>query len=95
MPLCLNPGCQKRVPENSLSCRFCGGKEIAEFDSYSKQEEINEKLTMENFERVVRNSHPFIERTIIPPGEKVNFKSRIAVRLLYLKRKLFPRKRGK
>lgn len=89
MALCLNPQCQKRVSDTSTSCPFCKGTEISKFDSYSKSELLKEDLTMENFEKVIKNSQPFIERTIVPKGAKGSFKSKLAVRLMYLKRKLF------
>ena len=88
MPLCLNPECQKRIPENAVSCRFCGSTEIAQFDSYSKQEALAEELTMENLHKVMKNSKPAIERTILPSGCKGSRKSRITVRLQYVIRKL-------
>jgi hypothetical protein len=92
VPLCLNPACQKRVPAKSSSCRFCGGTEIGQFDSYSKQEELVEKISMENFERIIKNTDPLIELTVFTNGEKASLKSRIAVRMHYLKRKLFLRR---
>jgi hypothetical protein len=44
---------------------------------------------MENFERVVKNSRPFIERTILNGDAKASFKSKLAVRLQFLVRKVF------
>ena len=44
---------------------------------------------MENFEKTIKNSPPFVERTIIPKGERVSFKSRMIVRLQYFARKAF------
>jgi hypothetical protein len=92
MALCLNPQCQSRIPSNSKSCRFCGGDEITEFDSFSKAGALADEITMENFQKVVKRTDPFIERTIIPKNTKVSFKSRIAVRLQYLRRKFFSRR---
>ena len=46
---------------------------------------------MENFEEVNKNSLPFIERTIVPKGEKVSFNSKVVVRFQYLVRKAFKR----
>ena len=89
MALCLNPKCQKRVSDNSSSCPFCGGVQISKFDSYSKSESLKEELTMENFEKVVKNSRPFIERTILPTGAKSSFGSKLIVRLQFLVRKVF------
>jgi hypothetical protein len=89
MPLCLNPQCQKRVSDNSSTCPFCGGIEISKFDSYSKSESLKDELSMENFEKVIKHSRPFIERTIVPKGVRGSFKSKMVVRLMYLKRKLF------
>ena len=93
MPLCLNPQCQKRIVTNLESCPYCGGKEIGKFNSYSKQEALEEEITIENFHKVVKNTRPFIERTIINEGSKVSFRSKLAVRLQYLIRKALNRKR--
>ena len=92
MALCLNPQCQNRIPANIKSCRFCGGNEISEFDSYSKAEALEDEISMENFQKVVKRTDPFIERTILPKNGKVSMKSRIAVRLQYLMRKAFRRR---
>lgn len=91
MPLCLNPQCQKRIAVSLESCPYCGRNEIGQFNSYSKQEALEEEITIENFHKVVKNSKPFVERTIINEGTKGSFTSKLAVRLTYLKRKLFPR----
>jgi hypothetical protein len=90
--LCLNPQCQKRVSDTSSNCPFCGGNEISKFDSYSKSESLKEELSMENFEKTIKNSPPFVERTIIGDGTKVSFKSKLIVRLQYFARTLFPRR---
>jgi hypothetical protein len=87
--LCLNPQCQKRVSDTSSDCPFCGGNEISKFDSYSKSESLKEELSMENFEKTIKNSPPFVERTIIGDGTKVSFKSKLIVRLQFLVRKAF------
>jgi hypothetical protein len=91
MALCLNPRCQKRVSSNSSTCLFCGGSEISEFNTYTKAESLNDEISIENFHKVFKNSEPFIERTIVPQGAKVSFASKLIVRLIYLKRRLFPR----
>jgi hypothetical protein len=91
MALCLNPQCQNRVSNTSSKCPFCGGIEISQFDSYSKSESLKEELSMENFEKVIKNSKPFIERTIVPKDAKISFKSKIVVRFQYLVRKAFKR----
>ena len=44
---------------------------------------------MENFEKTIKNSPPFVERTIIGDGTKVSFKSKLIVRLQFLVRKAF------
>jgi hypothetical protein len=92
MALCLNPQCQKRLPSSVDTCSFCGGKEISEFNSYSKEQALIEEISMENFQKVTKANQPFVERTIVPKGTKGSFKSKFAVRLAYLRRKLFPRK---
>lgn len=89
MALCLNPQCQKRVPSKSASCLYCGGDAIGEFNSYSKAEALEDELTIENFHKVVKNTQPFVERTVLPNSGKVSFSSKIAVRVQYLRRKLF------
>jgi hypothetical protein len=90
MPLCLNPQCQKRIVTNLESCPYCGGNEIGQFNSYSKQEALKDEVSIENFHKAVKNSKPYVERTIVPKGAKVSFKSKLVVRLLYLKRRLLP-----
>ena len=92
MPLCLNPQCQKRISTSFDSCPYCGGKEIGQFNSYSKQEALEEEITIENFHKVVKNSQPYVERTIVPKGSKGSFKSKLIVRYQYLVRKLFKRR---
>jgi len=92
MPLCLNPQCQKRISTSFDSCPYCGGNEIGQFNSYSKQEALQEEISIENFHKVVKNSQPYIERTIVPKGAKVSFKSKLAVRFQYLMRKAFKRR---
>jgi hypothetical protein len=89
MPLCLNPQCQKRIATSLEKCPYCGGNEIGQFNSYSKQEALQDEITIENFEKAVKNTRPYVERTIVPKGAKVSFKSKLVVRLTYLKRKLF------
>ena len=91
--LCLNPQCQKRVSDTSSSCPFCGGNEISKFDSYSKSESLKEELSMENFEKTIKNSPPFVERTIIPDGTSASFSSKLVVRMQYLGRKLLRKKK--
>ena len=93
MALCLNPQCQKRVASNSTTCTYCGGTEISEFNSYTKSESLVDEISIENFHKVVKNTQPFIERTIINEGSKVSFRSKLAVRLQYFIRKALNRKR--
>ena len=92
MALCLNPQCQKRVASKSTTCAYCGGTEISEFNTYTKSESLADEISIENFLKVVKNSNPYIERTIINEGTKVSFKSKLIVRIQYLGRKIF---RGK
>jgi hypothetical protein len=92
MPLCLNPQCQKRISTTLENCPFCGGNEIGKFDSYSKQEALEDEISIENFHKVIKSSQPYIERTIVPKGAKVSFSSNLVVRLQYFSRKLFRRK---
>ena len=92
MPLCLNPQCQKRISTKFQSCPFCGGNEIGQFDSYSKQEALEDEISIENFHKVIKSSQPYIERTVVPEGTKVSFTSKLAVRIQYLARKAFKRR---
>jgi hypothetical protein len=92
MALCLNPQCQKRVASKSSQCAYCGGTEISEFNSYTKSESLADKISIENFHKVARNTQPFIERTIINEGTKVSFTSKMIVRLQFLVRKAFKRR---
>ena len=87
--LCLNPQCQKRVASKSSKCAYCGGTEISEFNSYTKSESLVDEISIENFHKVVKNSKPFIERTIISDGTKVSFTSKLIVRIQYFARKIF------
>jgi hypothetical protein len=89
MALCLNPQCQKRVASKSTTCAYCGGTEISEFNTYTKSESLADEISIENFHKVVKNSNPYIERTIINEGTKVSFKSKLIVRIQYLGRKIF------
>ena len=92
MALCLNPQCQKRVPSKSSTCAFCGGSEISEFNTYTKSEALADEISIENFHKVVKNSKPFIERTIINDGAKISFKSKLVVRFQFMLRKVLRRK---
>ena len=92
MALCLNPQCQKRVPSRSSICAFCGGSEISEFNTYTKSEALADEISIENFHEVVKNSKPFIERTIINDGAKISFKSKLVVRFQFMLRKVLRRK---
>jgi hypothetical protein len=89
--LCLNPQCQKRVASKSSTCAYCGGTEISEFNTYTKSESLVDEISIENFHKVVKNSNPYIERTIINEGTKGSFRSKLAVRLQYIVRKTFKR----
>lgn len=89
--LCLNPQCQKRVPSKSSECVFCGGSEISEFNSYTKSESLNDEISIENFHKHVKNSKPFIERTILSEGTKISFKSKLIVRIQFLGRRILRR----
>jgi hypothetical protein len=92
MALCLNPRCQKRVSSNATKCPSCGGTQISEFNSYTKEQSLTEEVSMENFHKVTKFSEPIIEKTIVPKGAKISRKSKIIVRIQYLRRKLFFRR---
>jgi hypothetical protein len=92
MALCLNPACQKRIQASTQSCPYCGGKEISEFNTFSKSEALADEITMESFQRVVKSTDPLIETTVFPTGAKSSFVSRIAVRWQFLIRRNFRRR---
>jgi hypothetical protein len=48
---------------------------------------------MENFKKTIKNSPPFIERTIIPDGTSASVSSKLVVRMQYLGRKLLRKKK--
>jgi hypothetical protein len=87
--ICLNPRCQKIVPSESAICSFCGGKEISTFRKYGLLDEVSKEISMENFEIITNRSEPIKERVHVPHSGKGSKKSKIAVRVQYLKRKLF------
>jgi hypothetical protein len=72
---------------------YCGGTEISEFNSYTKSESLADEISIENFHKVVKNTQPFIERTIVNEGLKVSFTSKMIVRFQYFMRKAFKRSR--
>jgi Na+-translocating ferredoxin:NAD+ oxidoreductase RnfC subunit len=53
---------------------------------------LHDEITIENFEKAVKNTRPYVERTIVPKGAKVSFKSMMIVRFQYLARKAFRRR---
>ena len=59
---------------------------------YTKSEALADEISIENFHKVVKNSNPFIERTIINDGATISFKSKLIVRIQYLIRKAFNRR---
>jgi hypothetical protein len=73
-------------------CSYCGGQQISDFNSYSKEQALIDQITMENFQSVIKSTEPFIEKTILPKGSKGSMKSQISVRLQYLTRKFFYRR---
>ena len=89
MAICLNPRCQKIVPSESAICSFCGGKEITNFRKYSPGEGVSNEISMENFEKVTNALEPIKERVNVPHSGNGSKKSKIAVRVQYLKRRLF------
>ena len=92
MALCLNPACQKRVAASTSMCSYCGGQQISDFNSYSKEQALIDQITMEKFQTVIKSTEPFIEKTILPKRSKGWMKSQISVRLQNLKRKIFKRR---
>lgn len=92
MALCLNPKCHKTVPSDSAFCSYCGGNSISKVQSFSAVNSIEDEITIENFEKVIQNVPSIQERAVIPVTGKGSLKSKIAVRMQYLRRKLFSRR---
>jgi hypothetical protein len=92
MALCLNPQCHKTVPNDSNFCAYCGGKSISKVQSFGSADQIPEEITIENFEKVVRSTPPAQDRVTVPIIGKGSMKSKFAVRMQYIKRKLFSRR---
>lgn len=92
MALCLNPQCHKTVPSDSNFCSYCGGNSISKVQSFGTIESIADAITIENFEKVIQSTPPIQERVVVPVTGKGSLKSKIAVRMQYLRRKLFSRR---
>ena len=92
MALCLNPQCHKTVPSDSRFCAYCGGTSISKVQSFGALHPIADEITIENFEKVIQSTPPVQERVVVPVTGKGSLKSNIAVRMQYLRRKLFSRR---
>lgn len=92
MALCLNPQCHKTVPSDSIFCSYCGGNSISKVQSFGAVHPIEDEITIENFEKVIKSTPPIQERVVVPVTGKGSLKSKIAVRMQYLRRKLFSRR---
>ena len=92
MAICLNPKCQKTVADDSIFCAYCGGKSISKLQSFASINQIPDEITIENFEKIINSTPPVQERVAVPIIGKGSVKSRIAVRMQYIKRKLFSRR---
>lgn len=92
MALCLNPKCHKTVPSDSIFCAYCGGTSISKVQSFGAVNQIADEITIENFEKLINSTPPVQERVGTPITGKGSVKSRIAVRMQYIKRKLFSRR---
>jgi len=69
-------------------CSRCGGKEISEFRRFASVERESQELSMENFEKITSRYEPIRERVHVPHSGKGSRKSKMAVRLQYLKRRI-------
>jgi len=87
--ICLNPQCQKIVADDSQFCSYCGGRSISKVRSYEDPLSKANEITMENFYEVLENSTPKAEKSFEIPKGPGTFKSKLAVRVQYLGRKLF------
>ena len=92
MAICLNPKCQKTVADDSIFCAYCGGKSISKLQSFASINQIPDEITIENFEKIINSTPPVQERVAVPIIGKGSVKTRIAVRMQYIKRKLFSRR---
>jgi hypothetical protein len=91
MPICLNPQCQKVVPDKSVKCSACGGESFYKFKMYQAPENIEEQISMENFQRALKHTKPIRERVPTEHSGNGSFKSKVAVRIQFLTRKLLLR----
>ena len=93
MALCLNPQCHKTVPNDSIFCAYCGGKLISKVQSFASIDQIPDEITIENFEKIINSTPPVQDLVGTPITGKGSLKSRIAVRMQFIKRKLFSRRK--
>lgn len=91
--LCLNERCKKSVPSDSNFCPYCGGQSISKVQAFGYQTPPADEITMENFQKVIEQSEPAPEPEPLKVFGKGSLKSRIVVRLQFIRRKLFSRRR--
>ncbi|MTA48490.1 MAG: hypothetical protein F2565_00590 [Actinobacteria bacterium] len=60
---------------------------------YQAPENIEEQISMENFQRALKHTKPIRERVPTEHSGNGSFKSKVAVRIQFLTRKLFLRLR--
>ena len=92
MAICINSRCAKSVPDDSIFCPYCGGKEISKVISIVSPSVEQDEISIENFHKVIENSTPAPEpliETNQPNKTKASFGSRFAVRARYFRKK-FP-----
>jgi heterodisulfide reductase subunit B len=92
MAICLNPQCQKIVPNESVKCSACGGETLYKFRMYQPPENIEEQISMESFQRALKHTKPIRERVPTEHSGIGSFKSKVAVRIQFITRKLFSRR---
>lgn len=92
---CKNLDCHKLVPQGSLFCPYCGGREFFKHRSPSENGSESDELSMENFQKIVESTEAVKEKDALPEKKKPTFNSRFAVRMDAVGRKLpLPKKQG-
>ena len=81
------------MPDKSVKCSACGGESFYNFKMYQAPENIEEQISMENFQRALKHTKPIRERVPTEHSGRGSFKSKVAVRIQFLTRKLFLRLR--
>ena len=92
---CENINCNKSVPFDSVFCPYCGGRKFSKQVTPSSNNVEPDKLSMENFQKIMESTEAVKEKTVRPRKQKPSLNSRFAVRMNSVGRKLpAPKKRG-